>query len=124
MFKMNEIKEAVERWLVTGELNASILANDFTFSSPFWQQANRENFIDKFSDPTAYIEKSLSNIVKFDSFVYCISHDNRYFTLTFTYYTKNGCSVDEVVLCKIKDGLLQSMKTIYDLSQTKKAHNL
>ena len=123
-YSIDTLMQAVEKWLVTGELNTNILSSDFTFSSPFWKKANKQEFIAKFSDPTEYIEKSLVNITKFDPIVYCASKDGQYFTLTLTYHTKNGCSVDEVVLCEVNEGLLQRMKTIYDLSETKKAHNM
>ena len=116
--------DSVEEWLVKGNLNQNILSSEFTFSSPFWKQADKNEFLDKFLDPTEYIEKSLSNIIKFDPFIRCISIDNSYFTLTLTYHTKNGTSVDEVAVCTIKNGLICRMKTIYDLEETKKAHNL
>ncbi|TNF70319.1 MAG: hypothetical protein EP298_00015 [Gammaproteobacteria bacterium] len=94
------------------------------FSSPFWKQANKDSFLDKFLDSTEYIEKSLSNIVKFDTVIHCANEDNSYFTLTLRYHTKNGYSVDEVVICAVRDGKIFNMKSIYDLALTKKAQNL
>lgn len=123
-FTIKELGNAIEKWLIEGELNPNVLSDDFTFSSPFWKKADREGFLNKFLDPTEYIEKSLSNIVKFDPTIFCISEDNKYFTLTLTYHTKNGYSVDEVVVCRVRDDRICSMNTIYDLDQTKKAHNL
>jgi CRISPR/Cas system Type II protein with McrA/HNH and RuvC-like nuclease domain len=118
------LMNSIEKWLTDGSLNQGILSNDFTFTSPFWKHADKNGFLEKFLDPTEYIEKSLSNIIKFDPIICCISKDNSYFTLTLTYHTKNGTSVDEVVVCTIKNGLLHKMKKIYDLELTKKAHNL
>lgn len=118
------LMDFVETWLTTGDLNSEILSDSFTFSSPFWNKANKNEFLSKFLDPGEYIEKSLKNIIKFDPIIRCISYSQQYFTLVLRYHTKNGTSVDEVVLCEIKNNLLFSMKSIYDLSLTKKAHNL
>ena len=49
-FTLDELLDSVEHWLVTGELNLDILAPDFHFSSPFWKQANREEFLAQFND--------------------------------------------------------------------------
>jgi hypothetical protein len=73
------LMDAVEKWLVKGDLNPDILASDFTFVSPFWKHADRQSFIDKFLDPTEYIEKSLNNIG-----LPCISGRK----LTFTLYAE------------------------------------
>lgn len=123
-YSINQLMEAIEAWLMSGDLDPDILSDDFVFSSPFWQQADKKAFLDKFLDPAEYIEKSLSNITAFDPIVRCIAKDNAYFTLVLKYHTKNGCSVDEAVVCKVENGLVASMKTIYDLAQTKQAHNL
>ena len=105
-------------------MNPDVLSDDFVFSSPFWQQANKKTFLDKFLDPTEYIEKSLSNITAFDPIIRCVSNGGDYFTLVLKYHTKNGCCVDEVVVCRVEGDLITSMNTIYDLAQTKQAHNL
>lgn len=123
-YTITELSKSVEKWLIDGNLNPDILSDNFTFSSPFWKQADKEGFLDKFLDPTEYIEKSLSNIIKFDPAIHCFSEDKSYFTITLRYHTKNGYSVDEVVVCEVKDDQISSMNTIYDLELTKKAHNL
>ncbi|WP_150467419.1 hypothetical protein [Francisella sp. SYW-9] len=119
-----ELARAIEKWLIKGTLNPNILSENFKFSSPFWKHANREEFLNKFLDPSEYIEKSLSNIIRFEPTILCISEDEKYFTLTLKYHTKNGYSVDEVVVCEIQNRCIANMNTIYDLELTKKAHNL
>lgn len=121
---IDRLMEAIETWLMSGGLDPDILSDDFVFSSLFWQQADKKAFLNKFLDPAEYIEKSLSNITAFDPIIRCVAKDNAYFTLVLKYHTKNGCSVDEAVVCKVKNGLVTSMNTIYDLAQTKQAHNL
>ena len=121
---IDSLIHAVQTWLVTGSISPDILADDFIFSSPFWKEASKSAFLDKFLDPTEYIETSLSNITGFDPIINCVSKDRSYFTITLKYHTKNGSSVDEVVVCKVQDGLITEMKSIYDLSETLKAHGL
>lgn len=123
-YNIDQLMEAVETWLVSGDLNPGILSDNFVFSSPFWRQADKKAFLDKFLDPTEYIEKSLSNIIAFDPIIRCVAKDNTHFTLVLKYHTQNDCSIDEAVVCKVEDGLVTSMNTIYDLAQTKQAHNL
>ena len=118
------LTEAIQTWLVEGKLDADVLADSFTFSSPFWKEATKSEFLEKFLDPAEYIEKSLSNITGFDPIIHCVSRNKDFFTITLRYHTKNGCSVDEVVLCRVENGLVSKMKSIYDLEQTIKAHNL
>ena len=64
---------AIQTRLVEGKLNASVLAKDFYFSSPFWKEAAKAEFLEKFLDLTEYIEKSLYNITSFDPITHCIS---------------------------------------------------
>ena len=123
-YSIEQLAKAVELWLVKGDLDPGILSDEFEFNSPFWKKADRQSFLDKFLDPTEYIEKSLSNIVSFDPIQLCFSDAKDVFTITLTYHTQNGTSVDECVLCHVKEGRLVSMRSIYDLVLTKKAHNL
>ncbi|WP_192484107.1 MULTISPECIES: hypothetical protein [Cysteiniphilum] len=119
-----ELSQLIEEWLTKGKLNPDILADDFMFSSPFWKQADKAEFLSKFLDPAEYIKKSLSNISNFDPVICCFSEDKAYFTLALRYHTQNGYSVDEVVICSVKSGLIHNMNTVYDLEQTKLAHNI
>lgn len=114
----------IEKWLVTGELDETLLGENFQFISPFWESNDRKTFLDKFKDPTDYKEKSLSNIIKFDPFIRLKSDDKNYFALVFRYHTKNNVSVDETVIGRVENGLLVELKSIYDLAETKKAHQL
>ncbi|MBX9705231.1 MAG: hypothetical protein K5Q00_03165 [Gammaproteobacteria bacterium] len=123
-FKIDELMAAIEKWLLTGEINPGILAEEFTFTSPFWKQADRQAFIDKFLDPKDYIEAALSRITHIDPVVQLKSHDDKYFTIVLTYHTKNRHSVTEAVFCRVANGLLTSMQSIYDLEETKAALEL
>lgn len=118
---VNRLVKAINIWLTTGDLDKNILHHDFTFSSPFWKNANKEAFLSQFLDATEYKKTALEKIVKFHPIVHCVSEDQQYFTITLTYHTHNGHSVDEVVLAEIKDNLLYRMKSIYDLHETKVA---
>ncbi|MEQ1790505.1 MAG: hypothetical protein ABL857_08685, partial [Rickettsiales bacterium] len=111
-------------WLITGNLNAEILADNFHFISPFWQSNGKDEFLAKFFDPTEYREKSLSNILRFDPIIKLKSDDHQYFSIVLQYHTKYGISVDEAVLGTVKDGLLTELRSIYDLTKTKEAHQL
>ena len=123
-FTIDQIIDLTETWLIAGELNDAMLAEDFCFVSPFWESNDKATFVDKFLDPTEYIEKSLSNIVKFDPIIKLKSDNNKYFSIIVQYHTKYDVSVDEAVLGKIRDGLLIELRSIYDLEKTKLAHNL
>lgn len=123
-FTVNQIIDHVEKWVVTGELNAEMLADNFHFISPFWQSNDKNTFVEKFLDPTEYIEKSLSNIVRFDPIIQLKSDDGRHFSIILQYHTKYGVSVDEAVLGTVENGLLIELKSIYDLEKTKQAHRL
>lgn len=122
--KIDEIVDAIEKWLVTGELNEFILADDFHFISPFWKSNDKAAFVAKFLDPTEYREKSLSNILKFDPIIKLQSEDKKHFSIILQYHTKYGVSVDEAVLGTVENGLLVELKSIYDLEKTKQAHRL
>lgn len=116
--------DCTEKWLVTGELNQTMIANNFHFNSPFWANMDKNAFIAKFLDPTEYIEKSLSNIVGFDFIIKLKSESNKHFSIVLQYHTKYGFSVDEAVLGTVENGLLIELRSIYDLEKTKKAHRL
>lgn len=123
LFSIDELITKTEKWLTTGSLDVEILAEEFNFISPYWKSSNKQDFVDKFSG-TEYIEKSLSNILKFDPVIRLKSDDGRYFTIVLQYHTKYHVSVYEAVLGKIQKGLLIELRSIYDLEQTKLAHRL
>jgi hypothetical protein len=121
-YKLEQITEFIEIWLIKGTINADILADNFKFISPFWQVNNKTEFLAKFSDPTIYIETSLSKITKFNPLIKFKSiDDNKHFAIILQYHTKNGNSVYEAVLGTMFDGLLIELRSIYDLNETKKA---
>ncbi len=122
---LEQIADFVETWLLEGNIEANMLADNFKFISPFWKGNNKAEFLDKFLDPTTYITTSLSKIIKFDPVIKfkSISDDNN-FAIILQYHTRNGSSVYETVLGTIKDGLLIELRSIYDLDETKKALEL
>ena len=123
-FSIDQIMDYTEKWLVTGELNQTIIADGFHFHSPFWTNMDKKAFIGKFLDPTEYIDKSLSNIVRFEFLIKLKNESNTYFSIILQYHTKYGVSVDEAVLGTVQDGLLVELRSIYDLEKTKQAHRL
>ena len=123
-FSIDQIMDYTEKWLVTGELNQTIIADGFHFNSPFWTNMDKKAFIGKFLDPTEYIDKSLSNIVRFEFLIKLKNESNTYFSIILQYHTKYGVSVDEAVLGTVQDGLLVELRSIYDLEKTKQAHRL
>ena len=64
-FCIEEIINLTEKWLVKGDLNPDMLADNFQFKSPFWKGNNKAEFVAKFLDTTEYKKVSLSNIIKF-----------------------------------------------------------
>lgn len=123
-FTLDEIIGEVEKWLTTGIFNPHILAKDFNFSSPFWENSNRDKFVNTFLNSNIYYEKSLVNILSFDPILRLKSDDKSFFTLVLRYHTKYGISVDEAVTGQVKDGQLIKLLSIYDLEKTKLAHRL
>jgi len=123
-FTINQVIDWTEKWLITGELNETMLADNFHFISPFWESNDKDAFTAKFLDPTEYREKSLSNILRFDPIVKLKSDDGRHFSIILQYHTKYGVSVDEAVLGTVENGLLVELRSIYDLEKTKQAHKL
>ena len=123
-YTIDQIIDYTEMWLVTGELNTSILAEDFQFISPYWQSNDKEAFINKFIASDDYIETSLSNILRFYCIIKLKSDDNHYFTIVLQYHTKNDMDVDEAIIGRVENGLLVMLRTIYDLNKMKEAHNL
>ncbi len=123
-FSVDQMIKSIETWLITGKLNPEILAENFKFTSPFWESNDRTAFIAKFQDPTEYQKTSLSNIVKFDPIIRLKSSEGNHFALVLQYHTKNGHSVWETVLGNVQEGKLSELRSIYDLAETKKAHNL
>lgn len=123
MFSIDVIMDLVEHWLVTGQLNADILSEDFTFNSPFWKNSTRAQFIEKFKNSSIYKDTSLVNITEFNPILKFKNPDS-YFVIVVQYHTKNGSSVYEAVLGQVLAGYLSELRTIYDLAETKKAHDL
>jgi hypothetical protein len=120
-FTVEEMMTLIERWLVSGELNPAIFADNFKFSSPFWKEANKNEFLAQFGDPTSYRETALSKITRFDPLVQLKSADNKHFAIVLQYYTKNLKQVYETVYGTISDGLLIELRSIYDLNETRQA---
>jgi hypothetical protein len=123
-FTMEEIINFTETWIVKGELNPDMLADNFQFISPFWRSNNKTAFLEKFLDPAEYIRLSLSNITKFDPYLNFKGLDGKHFSMILQYFTKNGGNVWEAVLGKVEDGMLVELRSIYDLEATKKANEL
>lgn len=123
-FTIEEIITLTETWLINGDLNPAMLADNFQFISPFWKGNNKAEFLDKFLDSTEYKKVSLSNITKFDPILQFKCLDGNHFSIILQYYTKNGSNVWEAVLGTVENGMLVELRSIYDLEATKKAHNL
>ena len=120
-FSVEIIMDWVLEWLVSGNLHVEMLSNHFQFSSPFWKTSSKDHFIDKFKNSTTYQETSLANIVKFDPVIKLKGLDGNHFAIVLQYHTKNGHKVYETVLGTVEQGLLTELRSIYDLSETKKA---
>lgn len=123
-FTLEEIIDLTETWLIKGDLNSNMLANNFQFISPFWKSNSREDFVNKFQNSSIYQETSLSKITKFDPVIKFKGLDGSHFALILQYHTKNNSSVYEAVSGKVVNGLLVELRTIYDLNETKKALQL
>lgn len=124
MFTIDQLIDYTEKWVVTGELNEAMLAENFHFVSPYWKSHDKAAFLEKFLDPTEYQQKSLSNILRFDPMFRMKSDDHKNFSLIFQYHTRYDVSVDEAVLGTIENGLIVELRSIYDLEKTKQAHRL
>lgn len=123
-FTIEEIIDLTETWLVKGDLNPDMLAENFQFISPFWKGNNKIEFINKFLDSTEYKKVSLSNIDKFDPLLQFKGLDGKHFSIILQYHTKNNNHVWEAVLGRVEKGMLVELRSIYDLEATKKAHGL
>lgn len=123
-YTIEEIINLTETWLIKGDLNPTMLADNFQFISPFWKGNNKTEFLDKFLDPTEYKKLSLSNITKFDPLLQFKGLDGKHFSIILQYYTKNGSNIWEAVLGTVENGKLIELRSIYDLEATKKAHGL
>lgn len=97
---------------------------NFHFVSPYWQSYDKATFLEKFLDPTEYLQKSLSNILRFDPMFRLKSDDHKNCSIIFQCHTKYDISVDEAVLGTIENGLIVELRSIYDLEKTKQAHHL
>lgn len=118
---IDDIMSTVEKWLVKGEFDSNILHNQFNFKSPFWKCCDKQQFISTFIDSKDYKNTSLAKIVKFEPILKTISQDKQDFVMIVTYHTKNGSIVSEAVVGTLKDDLLMTMQSIYDLAETKQA---
>lgn len=123
-FTIEEIINLTETWLIKGDLNTDMIAENFQFISPFWKGNNKAEFLSKFLDPTEYKKVSLSNIYKFDPLLQFKGLDGKHFSIILQYHTMNGSHVWEAVLGRTEDGKLVELRSIYDLEATKKAHGL
>ncbi len=120
-FLIDQIIDVIETWLVSGKLNSDVLSDNFQFSSPFWKNANREEFIKQFGDPTSYQETALSKINYFDPVIKLKDTDEKHFAIVLQYHTKNDSHVYETVFGTVENGLLNELRSIYDLDETKRA---
>ena len=123
-FTIDQLTDFVEKWLVTGEIEPAILADNFTFISPFWKGNSKSEFISKFKDSIVYQETVLSNIISFNPVIKTKSADGTHFAVILQYHTKNGTSVYETVLGTVSKGKITELRSIYDLNETKKALEL
>ena len=124
MKDLNFYADAIEKWLVCGDLSLEVsdFSEKFVFDSPFWEKAERSEFIDKFKKSSGYKDLSLKKIKSFDS-VIKFKNKNQ-FLIVLNYYSINGMSVWEAVLGKVEDGKLSELRSIYDLNETKRALDL
>jgi len=124
-YRLEEIINCIEIWLVKGDINDDILDDNFKFISPFWKGNDKAEFLDKFLDPTVYITTSLSKITSFDPVMkFKNTSNNNSFAIILQYHTKNGNSVYETVLGNVLNGKLIELRSIYDLNATKIALEL
>jgi hypothetical protein len=123
-FTADEILNFVETWLITGDLNESMLAENFQFTSPFWKGANKSEFLKQFGDPKSYQEVALSKITHFDPVIKLKDFNEEHVAIILQYHTKNGNHVYETVLGTLANGLLVELRSIYDLDETKKSLEL
>ena len=119
-----EVIDFVETWLITGKLNTGMLAESFRFSSPFWKQANKVEFIAQFADPRVYTETALSKITHFDPVIQLQDQYKKHFAIVLQYHTRNGHAVYETVLGAYEQGYVTELISMYDLEETKKALEL
>src|SRR3990167_753667 len=105
-FSIDELINFTETWLIKGDLNSAILADNFQFISPFWKSNSRAEFVDKFQNSSDYKDKSLSKITKFDPIIKCSSYNLKHFSIILQYYTNNGSSIYEAILGTVADGML------------------
>lgn len=123
-YTTQQIMTAVETWLVTGEVEADMFAENFLFTSPFWQQANKAEFLKAFRDSNVYQEATLAQIESFGPIIKTMRSDERFFAIVLRYNTCNGHSVDEAVHGEVQQGQLVRLLSIYDLAETKLALEL
>ena len=125
MKDLNFFADAIEKWLVTGELALGIsdFSENFLFESPFWKKAGRSEFIAEFQQSSKYKDRSLSRIKSFKSVIKLKDKDS-YFAIVLNYLSENGNSVWEAVLGKIENEKLSELRSIYDLNETKLALDL
>jgi hypothetical protein len=123
-FTANQILNFVETWLITGNLNESMLAEGFLFASPFWKGANKSEFLKQFGNPKSYQEVALSKITHFNPVIKLKDTDEKHIAVVLQYHTKNGNHVYETVFGTLKNGLLVELRSIYDLDETKKSLEL
>lgn len=120
-FLIDQIIDVIETWLVSGKLNSDVLSDDFQFSSPFWRDANKTEFIKQFGDASSYQETALSKINYFDPVIKLKDADEKHFAIVLQYHTKNDSHVYETVFGTVKNGSLAELRSIYDLNETKKS---
>ncbi len=123
-FTTNDMANKIKHWLISGKLDPEILSEDFLFQSPFWKQANKNEFVKEFIESDKYIKTALSKIERFDPVIITISNDGIYFNIFLTYHTRNNASVNECVFGSIENGKVRKLISIYDLEETKHALEL
>jgi hypothetical protein len=123
-FTIQNLTDLVEKWLITGEIEPAILAEDFKFISPFWRSNTKSEFIAKFQNSTIYQDTALSKITSYNPIIKMKSADEKHIAVILQYHTKNGNSVYETVLGTLFNGKIIELRSIYDLDETKKALQL
>lgn len=66
----------------------------------------------------------MSNITHFDPLLQFKGIDGKHFAIIMQDHTKNDTHVYETVIGTMENGLVTELRSIYDLAETKKAHNI
>ncbi len=120
-YSLEIIAEKLRTWLTTGKFDAELIANDFQFNSPYWQNLNKQEFVSTFLNSTDYEDITLKKIKSFDLVESFVNLKTNHIAIISIYTTKNNITVNESLFAKVKNNQLSRLTTIYDLDETKKA---